>query len=56
MRVHICGVRGSTPGPGPEFTEGFEVVAREIPHKGGRSFGYRISDSRGSLAYLSERG
>ncbi len=34
--------------------EGFEVLAREIPHKGGRTFGYRISDGRASLAYLSD--
>ena len=35
--------------------EGFEVVAREIPHKGGRTFGYRITDRCGrSVAYLSD--
>lgn len=33
---------------------GFEVVAREIPHKGGRTFGYRVSDATGSVAYLSD--
>jgi ribonuclease BN (tRNA processing enzyme) len=33
---------------------GFEVLAREIPHKGGRTFGYRISDGRASIAYLSD--
>jgi phosphoribosyl 1,2-cyclic phosphodiesterase len=37
--------------------EGFAVVAIEIPHKGGRTFGYRVSDPRGgSLAYLSDHG
>ncbi len=37
--------------------EGFEVLAREIPHKGGRTFGYRITDGRGrSVAYLSDHG
>ena len=37
--------------------EGFEVIAREIPHKGGRTFGYRITDRRGrSLAYMSDHG
>ena len=36
--------------------EGFEVRAREIPHKGGRTFGYRISDGRSSVAYLSDHG
>lgn len=35
---------------------GFEVLAMEIPHKGGRTFGYRISDGRASIAYLSDHG
>jgi phosphoribosyl 1,2-cyclic phosphodiesterase len=34
--------------------EGFTVLAREIPHKGGRSFGYRIEDGDHSVAYLSD--
>jgi phosphoribosyl 1,2-cyclic phosphodiesterase len=34
----------------------FEVLAREIPHKGGRTFGYRISDGRSSMAYLPDHG
>ena len=35
--------------------EGFVVLAREIPHKGGRTFGYRITDRGGrSVAYLSD--
>lgn len=33
---------------------GFSVLAREIPHKGGRTFGYRVSDGDASLAYLSD--
>lgn len=33
---------------------GFTVLAREIPHKGGRTFGYRVSDGRTSLAYLPD--
>ncbi|HUH06541.1 MAG TPA: MBL fold metallo-hydrolase [Egibacteraceae bacterium] len=33
---------------------GFQVLAREIPHKGGRTFGYRVSDGRASFAYLSD--
>ena len=41
---------------GSQVVEGFDVVAREIPHKGGRTFGYRISDGRGTLAYLSDHG
>ena len=35
---------------------GFEVLALEIPHKGGRTFGYRVSDGHGSIAYLSDHG
>lgn len=36
--------------------EGFTVLAREIPHKGGRTMGYRVSDEWSSLAYLSDHG
>jgi phosphoribosyl 1,2-cyclic phosphodiesterase len=36
--------------------EGFSVLAREIPHKGGRTMGYRVSDEWSSLAYLSDHG
>ena len=32
--------------PGERAVEGFEVLAREIPHKGGLTYGYRVSDSR----------
>jgi len=40
---------------GHHTVEGFEVLAREIPHKGGRTFGYRITDVNGrSIAYLSD--
>ena len=34
--------------------EGFSVLAREIPHKGGRTFGFRVSDGSSSIAYLSD--
>ncbi|HEY3957626.1 MAG TPA: MBL fold metallo-hydrolase [Streptosporangiaceae bacterium] len=40
--------------PGSYEFEGFTVHAREIPHKGGRTFGYRISDADGALAYLPD--
>ena len=35
---------------------GFDVLALDIPHKGGRTFGYRITSasSGGSMAYLSD--
>jgi phosphoribosyl 1,2-cyclic phosphodiesterase len=41
---------------GEHSIEGFTVLAREIPHKGGRTFGFRISDATSSLAYLSDHG
>ena len=40
--------------PGPLKAEGFTVEAREIPHKGGRTYGYRVSDGRSVLAYLPD--
>jgi ribonuclease BN (tRNA processing enzyme) len=40
--------------PGRHRIEGFDVLALEIPHKGGRTFGYRISDGRATVAYLSD--
>jgi phosphoribosyl 1,2-cyclic phosphodiesterase len=39
---------------GEHEVEGFSVLAREIPHKGGRTFGFRVSDSTGAVAYLSD--
>jgi len=40
--------------PGPVKAEGFTVEAGEIPHKGGRTFGYRVSDGHSVLAYLPD--
>jgi len=40
--------------PGHYELEGFSVDALEIPHKGGRTFGYRIGDGSGTLAYLPD--
>jgi phosphoribosyl 1,2-cyclic phosphodiesterase len=34
--------------------EGLTVLTREIPHKGGRTFGYRVDDGASSVAYLSD--
>jgi phosphoribosyl 1,2-cyclic phosphodiesterase len=34
--------------------EGFSFLALEIPHKGSRTFGYRVSDGRVAVAYLSD--
>ena len=33
---------------------GFDVLAREIPHKGGRTMGLRITDGTATAAYLSD--
>ena len=34
--------------------EGFSVLARDIPHPGGRTFGYRVRNGSGVIAYLSD--
>ncbi|MCW2667115.1 MAG: hypothetical protein JWN57_2077 [Frankiales bacterium] len=53
---HVLGPGWSFAGldPGEHSIEGFTVLAREIPHKGGRTYGYRVSDGTSSLAYLSD--
>ncbi len=52
------GLRGSWAfamlAPGDRRCEGFSVLAREIPHKGGRTFGYRVSDGRSTLTYMPD--
>ncbi|MBA2326532.1 MAG: MBL fold metallo-hydrolase [Actinobacteria bacterium] len=40
--------------PGEHSFEGFSVLAAEVPHKGGRTFGYRVSDGNGSFAYVPD--
>ena len=41
----------------PRFRlEGFQVLALEIPHKGGRTLGYRITDGASTLAYVTDHG
>jgi ribonuclease BN (tRNA processing enzyme) len=40
--------------PGTIKAEGFTVEAREVPHKGGRTFGYRVSDGHSALAYIPD--
>ena len=39
---------------GEHRIEGYDVLAREIPHKGGRSLGYRVSQGNVSVAYVSD--
>jgi len=40
--------------PGTQGLEGFSVSTAEIPHKGGRTFGYRISDGHSVLTYMPD--
>ena len=40
--------------PGSHRIEGFDVVAFDVPHKGGRTFGYRVSDGSSSIAYIPD--
>jgi ribonuclease BN (tRNA processing enzyme) len=39
---------------GDHEIEGFSVRARDVPHKGGRTFGYRVSDGEATLTYVSD--
>lgn len=39
---------------GTMVKENFQVLAREIPHKGGQTFGFRVEDGGSSVAYLSD--
>ena len=34
--------------------EGFTLTARDIPHRGGRTMGLRVTDGRSTVAYLSD--
>jgi phosphoribosyl 1,2-cyclic phosphodiesterase len=40
--------------PGPVSVPGFEVVAMEVEHKGGRTYGYRLSQGGASIAYVPD--
>lgn len=40
--------------PGRLEAEGFAVEARELPHKGGRTLGYRVSTGHAALAYIPD--
>jgi phosphoribosyl 1,2-cyclic phosphodiesterase len=56
--VEATELRGSwsfdTVVPGERALEGFRVLVREVPHKGGRTFGYRVEDGHSSLAYIPD--
>ena len=40
--------------PGAHSFEGFDVLAQEVEHKGGRAFGYRVACDGKSLAYVPD--
>ena len=40
--------------PGERHIEGFSVTTREIPHKGGRTYGFRVSDGHSILTYMPD--
>ena len=40
--------------PGSHSVAGFDVVAFDVPHKGGRTFGYRIGSGGTSIAYIPD--
>lgn len=42
--------------PGRHEIEGFDVLAMEIPHKGGRTFGYRVRSNDATVAYMPDHG
>jgi phosphoribosyl 1,2-cyclic phosphodiesterase len=52
------GLRGAwtfgTVAPGPLKAEGFAVEARKIPHKGGATYGYRVSDGNRVITYMPD--
>lgn len=41
-------------GEGSFEAEGVQVLAREVPHKGGRTYGYRLTTEAGSVAYIPD--
>ncbi|HTB49878.1 MAG TPA: MBL fold metallo-hydrolase [Solirubrobacteraceae bacterium] len=40
--------------PDEQEFDGFTVLAREIPHKGGRTYGYRVSDGHSTFTYMPD--
>jgi phosphoribosyl 1,2-cyclic phosphodiesterase len=39
---------------GAHTVEGFDVIAFDVPHKGGRTFGLRVGDGVASVAYIPD--
>ena len=42
--------------PGTRRFGGFEVTATEIPHQGGRTYGFRVRDGRTTITYMPDHG
>lgn len=42
--------------PGSHEVEGFEVTVADVPHKGGRTVGYRVDDGRVAVVYVPDHG
>jgi phosphoribosyl 1,2-cyclic phosphodiesterase len=40
--------------PGPVQLGSLTLLTRQIPHKGGRTYGYRVSDGHSAIAYLPD--
>jgi phosphoribosyl 1,2-cyclic phosphodiesterase len=40
--------------PGVIEIQGFSVLTMEVPHKGGRTYGYRVSDGTATVAYIPD--
>ena len=40
--------------PGSHRIEEFDVLAFDVPHKGGRTYGFRITDGAASIAYIPD--
>jgi len=40
--------------PGPFSTDGFDIVATEVAHKGGRTYAYRVSHNGVSIAFAPD--
>jgi phosphoribosyl 1,2-cyclic phosphodiesterase len=40
--------------PGRMRVGGFDITSAEVAHKGGRTFGYRIEDDSGAIAYVPD--
>ena len=46
----------STLAEGEHRFSGFDILALEVPHRGGRAFGYRVSDGDATLTYIPDHG